>query len=1112
MARFENHVSLAPQFQRSVRIDLDWGNAGALRGYLCQSSTAQTLLAMAGHLAENHQSAFTWTGPYGGGKSSLALMLGTLLGGEPPLRRLAQESLGPEIVAKLAKPFRVPTSGRSRTWQVVRVSGSRKDPVAEIVRALCEADIPRIGKRLGDKPDGPRVLKVLGDLAERPDHGGLLLLIDELGKFLEFVAGYGGDIHFFQELAEVASRSNGRLVVVGILHQAFEQYAARLGRESRDEWVKIQGRFADIPVVAAVDEVIELTSRAINATKRAPQGSTASTVARAILKNRPSSAKNLADRLSRCWPLHPVTAALLGPVSRRRFGQNERSTFAFLGSSEPLGFQDFLKNTEALLGVTYEPARYWDYLRTNLEPAILASPDGHRWAQAAEAVSRCEGRGDGLRLQLIKSIAVIDLFRNGSGLVASREVLGTCVLNATDDEVDVALRDLVEWSVAIYRKHRDGYGVFEGSDFDIDAAAKRQLGQSFALDVGRLGRLASLQPILPKRHYQLTGALRWFDSVLATTETVNEAVDSFDPSGGAAGRFILVIADDQYPDRKRRQLCKDASLRRADYSIVVGLPPNGDTIRGLGREMIAIEALQANHPELSGDAVARKELQARIAAVSAKLEDELSRAREHAEWFVNGKPQVIRGLSDLHALASTLCDRTFRASPPIHSELVNRPSVSSNAQAAVNLLVAHMIGNPGRFAFGIEGYGPERGLYESVYFKTGLHRERELNDFEFARPLDGSDNASFVALWAEADNLLSKSNRVVPLSELFTAWSRPPFGLRKGVIGLIALAYLLSNRTQIAVYQDNHYLPELTEMFVHEVIRDPSVIGLRKVVANTDQTDLLNRLATAITDALCIPCQPEPLAIGRALVKFVFDLPPWSRRTGYVSEVAAKLRSILLSASDPHKLVFVDLPSLALETNEKVDELLRSRLREMSVAYPDMLGGVREKFFRALAANDPSPAILRERADTVKGITGNLRVEALAARLVQFTGSIESVEGLLSLAVNKPPRDWTDLDVDGATLALAELAHRFRNAEVLAGVRGRSPSRLALGLAIGTGEDGKARFRSVDVGNDEMKGVEKMTESVLNLISGSGQDPRLALAAIAYAGEALIEQLPESEA
>jgi acetylornithine deacetylase/succinyl-diaminopimelate desuccinylase-like protein len=66
-------------------------------------------------------------------------------------------------------------------------------------------------------------------------------VLDEMGKFLEGATGEGTDIHLFQELAEAAGRCEGRMVILGILHQAFEQYASRLGREVQDEWANVQG-------------------------------------------------------------------------------------------------------------------------------------------------------------------------------------------------------------------------------------------------------------------------------------------------------------------------------------------------------------------------------------------------------------------------------------------------------------------------------------------------------------------------------------------------------------------------------------------------------------------------------------------------------------------------------------------------------------------------------------------------------------------------------------------------------------------------------------------------------------------------------------------------------
>jgi len=113
------------------------------------------------------------------------------------------------------------------------------------------------------------VAALLDAAAYRPkSHGGLILFIDEMGKLLEAAAQDGSDIYILQELAEAASRSDKRLLIVGVLHQAFEEYAHRLSHEMRDEWAKIQGRFIDLVVDTAGEEQVDLISRAIESDHR----------------------------------------------------------------------------------------------------------------------------------------------------------------------------------------------------------------------------------------------------------------------------------------------------------------------------------------------------------------------------------------------------------------------------------------------------------------------------------------------------------------------------------------------------------------------------------------------------------------------------------------------------------------------------------------------------------------------------------------------------------------------------------------------------------------------------------------------------------------------------
>jgi hypothetical protein len=109
-------------------------------------------------------------------------------------------------------------------------------------------------------------LSALLEQAVRQGYRGILLIIDELGKLLEFAAMRpdAADLYLLQEIAEFANRSaDTPLVVVGILHQAFERYATFVNSVTQQEWAKIQGRFEDIPFQEPPTRQLHLLARAL---------------------------------------------------------------------------------------------------------------------------------------------------------------------------------------------------------------------------------------------------------------------------------------------------------------------------------------------------------------------------------------------------------------------------------------------------------------------------------------------------------------------------------------------------------------------------------------------------------------------------------------------------------------------------------------------------------------------------------------------------------------------------------------------------------------------------------------------------------------------------------
>src|SRR5207302_3490451 len=94
---------------------------------------------------------------------------------------------------------------------------------------------------------------------------GILLIVDELGKFLEYGASNPerSDVFILQELAEAATRSPRPFLFVTILHQALDRYADHLSPGRRAEWAKVQGRFEDVAFEERSEQLLRLLTHAI---------------------------------------------------------------------------------------------------------------------------------------------------------------------------------------------------------------------------------------------------------------------------------------------------------------------------------------------------------------------------------------------------------------------------------------------------------------------------------------------------------------------------------------------------------------------------------------------------------------------------------------------------------------------------------------------------------------------------------------------------------------------------------------------------------------------------------------------------------------------------------
>lgn len=1083
-------IEISSKFLRSVNLQSDFNREDSLDNYILQDSTERVLKTLNSHTSNSQQRAFTITGPYGCGKSSLALLIASLVSTDSKLRDKAQA-----ILKKSNSEF-IDSWQAKKGWLVLPVVGKREKVEKEIAKS--------IEKHTKTKIDDPTPSKVIVNLIEKAEDKkteGVLLILDELGKFLEHATSNDEDIYFYQELAEAASRCKGKLIIIGILHQSFEQYANRLGKTTREEWSKIQGRYVDIPLVTSSDEVIELVGKAIEI-KSSYQihnndDEIYSIVSQSIHKRRPNISNKLVSSLKNCWPIHPVVSALLGPFSRKKYSQNERSIFSFLTSAEPYGFNEFLHAEN--INQLYGPDQYWDYLKTNFEQAILLSSDSHRWALANDAIERTESR-DGsseTHIKLIKAIALLDIFKNQSGLYPEDIILENWNIAATN-KIKNALKDLALWSVTIYKKHLNSWSLYSGSDFDIDKAVSETRQAIISVDNDYLISFADLNYVVAKRHYHQTGYIRWCTKNIVNLENLENYLENYLPSNGSMGEFALVIPNASLSEKEnKKQIDKFAKLTN-EKPVLLGLNHNFEKLNEYAYELMALEEVQKSYRALEGDAVARQEIFSRVASLKKDLRNLLNESFNLAEWHTDSI-KIDRKNKNLTHLATKLAEKLYSKAPIIKNELINKDNASSNVSYARNNLLFKMFENIGQENLGFDNYSAEAGLFYTILKAHNLYQKNKEN-YEFTIPKKDND---FYELWQATDELFKNENETIKLSDIYDLWIKQPFGLKQYILPVIALTYYLSNKYELIFYIEDRYVPELTQANLLEWMQEPERISFKKFQLSEKRKSFLKALSKELNEEFKLDIGETSLDAARAVVSLVLNSPATSRRTLKLSDEAKEFRQVIIRANDPNKVLFNDIPATFNENDpKKLVNLIIKHIKEIKDFYPNIMKEFESLLFK-LIDHRADKEKLRKRAEAILGHS-DLETNTFVMKITGYDEDINTLDSIFSVLLQKSTREWTDLDKENAQNKLVELCQKFRKLEVTNIIRNNNPTRTSFAFVYA---DPSKQYQSIsyDISNERLDEIRNESKSILKNLEKKGLTKDEIIAVLAAACDSSVE-------
>lgn len=1077
-------VSVSHSFQRATRLDCDFASASLefVDHYVVNSSARNTLEMMGEHIINSDQRAFTWTGPYGSGKSSLALMFCSILrGGE--LRKVALNRLA---LPESSSAFKVFASGEP--WKIFPITGRQGRLADDLAKALgCKATDSAIEE------------KFRNIVTQQPDNSGVLIVVDELGKYLE--ADYASEnSYLLQELAETASRTRRKCALVGILHQAFDAYASRFPKDLRVEWEKVKGRFIDIPLLEGTDEMVGLLSAAIRTTKgreTLPEGffSLVQSISKDLVQRKKFDKQELENALVSCWPLNPLVALLIGPISRRSFAQNERSVYSFLCSREPHGFLEFLDghDEEAL----YSPADYWNYLKVNFDVSIMATSDAHRWMMACDAVERSCEKGSEQHVALMKTLSLIYLFRTDSGIEATLATL-SAGMGFSEERTKKLLSDLVQWKCAIERRFQNAWGVFAGSDFDVQSAVAAAMNIQEGINASLISSLVPLPPVVARAHYLKTGTLRWFEKAVVPIENLERYFSRKSNNDGMAGSFLLVLPKEG-ESRSTNEILEGVGadcqkLAKTDSIAVVGIPKDALNLRRLLSELQAVYTV-ATSPEVEGDETARHEIKHRAEQLEAILSEKLMSSFSSASWLVDGSVRTATSQTSLALFANDIVDSVFGSALIIKNELINRDHLSGNLVSARRTLMSSMFLREHDKNLGYEGFPPDYALYLSIL--KSAHVKRADGKYQFAVPKAES------RFWKATMEWLESQERVT-VQDIYSYWRRPPFGLKYGPMPLLALFLYLVNRDRIALYENGVFIPEFSEKILDEWLASPNRIGFFVVKGDKKNRELVHALSKKLSQFTEVSIEATPLGVARAIVQIVITSPKWSQRSSSFSQLTQKFKQAALKASDPMDFLFREIPDVFGEVDvEKLAGDVEMALKEYLSAMPEVIERMKRLILASVKASDGDYEEINKRAVAVHGLTGKLILEAFTSRLETFTGSKAEIEGFIGLACSKPPFQWSDSDIKTAETKLSALGFEFRQLEATASLRGRPVSRRVFKIVAG-GSDADID-EVIDLTREEERHATDLAREICSKLKGHNRT--VALAALAEAGVALADKI-----
>ncbi len=775
----------------------------------------------------------------------------------------------------------------------------------------------------------------------KKSNSGLLILIDEFGKFLEYAAKNNPEeeLYFIQELAEYVNDRRKNILFITTLHQDFNQYAFALPKVQKNEWDKVKGRLKEITFNEPVEQLLFLAAKRIEKLGINKTDTELKNLFKTIKDSKLFPLRDYLDEkvAQSLYPLDILSASIL-TLALQKYGQNERSLFSFLESNEPYNLFDY--NTEK--NPYFNVACVFDYLQHNYYSFLTSkyNPDFSQWTNIKTAIERIEGHSEqnvDSAIKIIKTVGLLNLFGSSSGLINTDFILNYARFSLGIQDAEKIVDELVHLKILKFVNYLNKYTLHQGTDLDIDTALENASKQVEVPNniIDYLNEYLNNKYIAAKSIYYTKGTPRFFEFNLV------EQPSNLIPTGEIDGYIQLIISE----SISVKEIIEFS--RGSEEPILFVYYHNYKQIQDIIYENIKIKKIKIDYSE---DKIALNELnnfeQSNAALISKLINEDLFSNNQNVEWFYKGEKLTITSTKDINKKLSEICDNTYFGTPVFRNEMVNKTKISSPISTARKNLIKNLIENNNKEDLGFDAshFPPEKTIYLSLLKDTGIHR-LENDSYIIAQPND----ESFHHLWELGEAFLESSKYSKRnLQDFVDQLSKKPFKLKQGFIDFWLPVFLFIKRNDFALFYKDTYVLELSLENLELVSKNANeyevkafdVDGVKLIMFNQYRQLLQQAEKDAVTNNSFI----ETI---KPFLKFYKEIPEYSQKTNRLSKRALLLREAITKSKYPETTFFEDFPSalgtsiVELQKNkEKLESYisdLQDTIREIRVSYAELV-------------------------------------------------------------------------------------------------------------------------------------------------------------------------------